>query len=168
MFDIFENLPDYTLDEVDKKIDILDNIVHSFSDVISNAKDTLDDIDEELKKIDDSIESLNDKIRDINTDIYAGQNELIQLENEHWNLSNSIEENINKTDTISDAYSELIYIEQHIDALSIEENQCNKELKTANIALRRNKDLKVKLIQSASTLLYSLNLHLNQLKQVQI
>lgn len=169
MFDIFENLPDYTLDEVDKKIDILDNIVHSFSDVITNAKDTLDDIDEEIRKLEDSIENYNDKIRDLTADVFACQTDLISLEHEHWKLSNEIEERLNDApNVVSEAYSELIYIEQHIKTLDIEEEQCNKQLKTSKKMLNRNKDSKNKLIQSASNLLYSLNLHLNQLKQVQI
>lgn len=167
MFDIFENLPDYTLDEVDKKIDVLDNIVHSFSEVITNAKDTLDDIDEEIKKLEDSIENLNDKIRDLNMDIFACQTDLISLEHERWKLNNVLEDS-KDNESVSDAYSELIYTEQHIDALLIEEQQCSKELKLIKKMLKRDKNSKIKLIQSASTLLYSLNLHLNQIKQVQI
>jgi chromosome segregation ATPase len=153
MTDIFDDYPEYTLDDIDKKIDVLEELIIEFSEYIESSKDTLDDIENKLISLNTNIEEIELKINNLIINLNSINNEIDLIENLISLNSTSGNAN-NKHSNLSTLYLEKDYYNNELNILVKHENRLN---------ITKNK-----LIQSASNLLRMLDVKLNHIRNYKL
>jgi chromosome segregation ATPase len=153
MTDIFDDYPEYTLDDIDKKIDVLEELIIEFSEYIESSKDTLDDIENKLISLNTNIEEIELKVNNLIINLNSINNEIDLIKK--LMILNSTSGNSNE-------------VHSNLNVLYLEKDYYNNEL---NILVKHKNRLNItknKLIQSASNLLRLLDIKLNHIRNYKL
>lgn len=168
--DLFDNLPDHSLDEVDKILDVLNQLATSFCDHINLARDTLDNIDTEVLSSDEKIFDYKQQIIELKDSLETCDLDIDELESSINHREYITQEELEEDDEDMDSWydSTLFDLECEIDLLECEKVAIRENIIDFENKIDRKKKQKLKLVQTSANILYSIKIKLNDLRNYKI